>query len=182
MSKASDKDKKTPKKPSDITTMAVNILVSERIESYCKSHGMLKKDFIPRAVEFIENFNVDLTAETLYLEDKQAEKEAKEAEKADIQALPTIRKGFEIINAKFESIMQLQHNNGTLTERAENLKKDKEKLHDDIAELKEEIALLRETANHRAVKLERAKNELKRLKKGLFNKPDEDVLKELGIE
>ena len=75
MSKPTDKDKKPPKKASDITTMAVNISVSERIEAYCKAHGMLKKDYIPRAVEFIENFNVDLTAETLYLEDKQAEKE-----------------------------------------------------------------------------------------------------------
>lgn len=182
MSKATDKDKKSPKKPSDITTMAVNILVSERIEAYCKAHGMLKKDFIPRAVEFIDNFNVDLTAETLYLEDKQAEKEAKEAEKADIQALPTIREGFEIINAKFESILNLQHDNGTLQERAANLQSDKNRLCNEIKELKEEVALLRETAHHRAVKLERAKNELKRLKKGLFNKPDEDVLKELGIE
>lgn len=182
MIKASDKDKKVHKKPSDITTMAVNISVSDRIESYCKAHGMLKKDFIPKAVEFIENFNVDLTAETLYLEEKKAEKEAKEAEKSDIQALPTIREGFEIINAKFESILNLQKDNGTLQERAENLKKDKEQLREDIAELKEEFELLRETAHHRTIKLERAKNELKRLRKGFFNKPDEDVLKELGIE
>ena len=175
MSKATDKGKKTPKKPSDITTMAVNILVSERIEAYCKAHGMLKKDFIPRAVEFIENFNVDLTAETLYLEDKQAEKEAKEAEKADIQALPALRE-------QFANVMQLQHENGTLQERATNLQGDKDRLCDEIKELKEEVALLRETAHHRAIKLERAKNELKRLKKGMFNKPDSDVLKELGIE
>ena len=174
MSKATDKDKKTPKKASDITTMAVNILVSERIEAYCKAHGMLKKDFIPRAVEFIENFNVDLTAETLYLEDKQAEKEAKEAEKADIQALPALRE-------QFANVMQLQHDNGTLQERATNLQSDKNRLCDEIKELKEEIALLRETAQQRALKLEKVKAELKRLKKGFFNKPDDDVLKELGI-
>lgn len=175
MSKATDKDKKTPKKPSDITTMAVNISVSERIEAYCKAHGMLKKDFIPRAVEFIENFNVDLTAETLYLEEKQAEKEAKEAEKTDIQALPALRE-------QFASVMQLQHENGTLQERAANLQSDKNRLCDEIKELKEEVALLRETAQLRALKLEKVKAELKRLKKGIFNKPDSDVLKELGIE
>lgn len=175
MSKGTDKDKKTSKKASDITTMAVNISVSERIESYCKAHGMLKKDFIPKAVEFIENFNVDLTAETLYLEEKKAEKEAKEAEKEDVQALPALRK-------QFECVMQLQHDNGTLQERAANLQSDKNRLCDEIKELKEEVDLLRETAHHRAVKLERAKNELKRLKKGMFNKPDSDVLKELGIE
>ncbi len=175
MSKVSDKEKKTTKKPSDITTMAVNISVSERIETYCKTHGMLKKDFIPRAVEFIENFSVDLTAETFYLEEKKAEKEAKESEKADAQALPALRE-------QFASVMQLQHDNGTLQERAANLQSDKNRLCDEIKELKEEVDLLRETAHHRAVKLERAKNELKRLKKGMFNKPDSDVLKELGIE
>lgn len=175
MSKASDKDKKTSKKPSDITTMAVNILISERIEAYCKAHGMLKKDFIPRAVEFIENFSVDLTAETLYLEEKQAEKEAKEAEKTDIQALPALRE-------QFANVMQLQHDNGTYKERVKHLKEDNDRLCDEIKELKEEVALLRETAQHRALKLERAKGELKRLKKGMFNKPDSDVLKELGIE
>ena len=155
--------------------MAVNISVSERIETYCKTHGMLKKDFIPRAVEFIENFNVDLTAETLYLEDKQAEKEAKETEKEDIQALPALRE-------QFASVMQLQHDNGTLQERAANLQSDKNRLCNEINELKEEVALLRETAQQRALKLEKVKAELKRLKKGLFNKPDSDVLKELGIE
>ena len=125
MSKATDKGKKTPKKPSDITTMAVNILVSERIEAYCKAHGMLKKDFIPKAVEFIDNFNVDLTAETLYLEEKKAEKEAKEAEKADAQALPALRE-------QFASVMQLQHDNGTLTERTKTLQADNQRLSDEV--------------------------------------------------
>ena len=175
MSKPTDKDKKTPKKASDITTMAVNISVSERIEAYCKAHGMLKKDFIPKAVEFIDNFNVDLTAETLYLEEKQAEKEAKEAEKTDIQALPALRE-------QFASVMQLQYDNGMLQERTTNLQTEKERLHEEIRLLKEELADTSETLGKRTKQLQAAKFELKRLKKGFFNKPDDDVLKELGIE
>ena len=135
MSKASDKDKKSPKKASDITTMAVNISVSERIEAYCKAHGMLKKDFIPKAVEFIESFNVDLTAETLYFEEKKAEKEAKEAEKEDVQALPALRK-------QFECVMQLQHDNGTLEERAKTLQADVTRLSDEVTLLRGQLGTL----------------------------------------
>lgn len=170
MSKASDKEKKTTKKPSDITTMAVNILISERIESYCKSHGMLKKDFIPRAVEFIENFNVDLTAETLYLEEKQAEKEAKEAEKEDIQALPALRE-------QFANVMLLQHDNGTLQERAKTLQADNQRLSDEVTLLRGQLGTLHEKERLLAMAL----TELQHCK-GLFSSANSQVLKELGIE
>lgn len=170
MSKALNKDKKTPKKPSDITTMAVNILVSERIEEYCKAHGMLKKDFIPKAVEFIENFNVDLTAETLYLEEKKAEKEAKEVEKADIQALPALRE-------KFDSIMNLQFDNGTLTERTKTLQADNQRLSDEVTLLRGQLGELHKTEKLLAMAL----TELKHCK-GLFSAANSQVLKELGIE
>lgn len=169
MIKASDKDKKSAKKASNITSMAVNISVSERIEVYCKQHGMLKKDFIPRAVEFIENFNVDLTAETLYLEDKQAEKEAKEAEKADIQSLPALRE-------QFANVMQLQHDNGTLSERADRLQTDNNRLCDEIKELKENLNKLQDIEKQLAM----AKTELQHCK-GLFSSANSQVLKELGI-
>lgn len=158
-----------------MTTIAVTIEVSERIEAYCKAHDMLKKDFLRYAIQYIEDFDVDLTSETQYFEEKKAEKEAQQAEKEDIQMLPALRE-------QFASVMQLQHDNGTLQERAANLQSDKNRLCNEIKELKEEVALLRETAQLRALKLEKVKAELKRLKKGLFNKPDEDVLKELGIE
>lgn len=170
MSKVSDKDKKTPKKPSDITTMAVNILVSERIEAYCKAHGMLKKDFIPKAVEFIENFNVDLTAETLYLEEKKAEKEAKEVEKADIQALPALRE-------KFDSIMNLQFDNGTLTERTKTLQADNQRLADEVTLLRGQLGKMHEKDKLLAMAL----TELQHCK-GLFSSANTQVLKELGIE
>ena len=170
MSKATDKDKKTPKKASDITTMAVNILVSERIEAYCKAHGMLKKDFIPKAVEFIENFNVDLTAETLYLEEKKAEKEAKEVEKADIQALPALRE-------KFDSIMNLQFDNGTLTERTKTLQADNQRLADEVTLLRGQLGKMHEKDKLLAMAL----TELQHCK-GLFSSANTQVLKELGIE
>ena len=175
MPKVSDKQKKEAKNPSNITTLAVNISVSDRIEEYCKKHGMLKKDFVPRAVEYVESFDVDLTTETMYFEEKQAEKEAREADKADIQALPALRE-------QFENVMNLMHTNGTLTERSSNLQKDNDTLRSKISELEEDIIHLRESLQLRTTKLERAKNELKRLKKGIFNKPDEDVIKELGID
>lgn len=170
MSKVSDKEKKSPKKASDITTMAVNISVSERIEAYCKAHGMLKKDFIPKAVEFIESFNVDLTAETLYFEEKKAEKEAKEAEREDIQALPALRK-------QFECVMQLQHENGTLKERAKTLQADVTRLSDEVTLLRGELGKLHETEKLLAMAL----TELKHCK-GLFSSANSQVLQELGIE
>lgn len=169
MSKASDKDKKSPKKASDITTMAVNISVSERIEAYCKAHGMLKKDFIPKAVEFIESFNVDLTAETLYFEEKKAEKEAKEAEKEDVQALPALRK-------QFECVMQLQHDNGTLEERAKTLQADVTRLSDEVTLLRGQLGTLHEKERLLAMAL----TELKHCK-GLFSSANSQVLKELGL-
>lgn len=170
MSKASDKDKKTPKKASDITTMAVNISVSERIEAYCKAHGMLKKDFIPKAVEFIESFNVDLTAETLYFEEKKAEKEAKEAEREDVQALPALRK-------QFECVMQLQYKNGTLEERAKTLQADVTRLSDEVTLLRGQLGELHKNEKLLAMAI----TELKHCK-GLFSSANSQVLKELGIE
>lgn len=170
MSKGTDKDKKTPKKASNITTMAVNISVSERIESYCKAHGMLKKDFIPKAVEFIESFNVDLTAETLYFEEKKAEKEAKEAEREDVQALPALRK-------QFECVMQLQHANGTLEERAKTLQADVTRLSDEVTLLRGQLGELHKNEKLLAMAI----TELKHCK-GLFSSANNQVLKELGIE
>lgn len=169
MVKASDKDKKSAKKASDITSMAVSISVSERIESYCKKRGMLKKDFLPRAIEFVETFDIDLAAETLYFEEKQAEKEAREAERADVQALPALRE-------QFANVLQLQHDNGTLSERVIGQQKDLTRLTDENKELKEKLNKLQDIEKQLAT----AKTELQHCK-GLFSSANEKVLRDLGI-
>lgn len=170
MIKENNKDGKTAKKGSNITTLAVNISVSDRIEEYCKRRGMLKKDFVPRAVEYIESFDVDLTSETMYFEDKKAEREAKAAEREDVKQLPSIRERL----TRLDEILNLAQANGALEERSSILQGDN-------AQMKEELAELRQQAMQNAILLEKARNELRRLKKGVFSRPDSVILKELGI-
>ena len=171
MIKENNKDGKTAKKGSNITTLAVNISVSDRIEEYCKRRGMLKKDFVPRAIEYIESFDVDLTSETMYFEDKKAEKTRKEIEREDIQTLPTIRERL----SRLDEILNLAQANGALEERSSILQGDN-------AQMKEELAELRQQAIQNAILLEKAKAELRRLGKGMFNRPDKAVMKDLGIQ
>lgn len=166
MIKENNKGEKTTKKGSNITTLAVNISVSERIEEYCKRRGMLKKDFVPRAIEYIESFDVDLAAETMYLEDKKAEKAKKEMEREDIQTLPAIRERL----SRLDEILNLAQSNGALKERSSILESDN-------AQLKEELSKM----HQQAIFLEKAKAELRRLNKGMFNRPDKGILEDLGI-
>lgn len=170
MIKERNKGGKSEKRTSDITTLAVNISVSERIENYCRRCGMLKKDFVPRAIEYIETFDVDLTAETMYQEDKQAEKAAKQIEKADIQVLPAIRDRL----SKLDEILNLAQTNGALSERSSRFEADN-------TQMKEELTAMRQQIMEQAILLEKAKAELRRLDKGMFNRPDKAILKDLGL-
>lgn len=171
MIKENNKNGKATKKGSNITTLAVNISVSDRIEEYCKRRGMLKKDFVPRAIEYIENFDVDLTSETMYFEDKKAEREAKTAEREDVKQLPAIRERL----TRLDEILNLAQANGALEERSSILQGDN-------AQMKEELAELRQQAIQNAILLEKAKAELRRLGKGMFNRPDKAVMKDLGMQ
>ena len=165
MSKASDKDKKSPKKPSDMTTIAVSVEISERIEEYCKKHSMLKKDFLRYAIQYIEDFDVDLTSETQYKEEKREE----EQQKNEIQALATMHE-------KFNFLQELR-DNGTYKERVKHLKEDNDRLCDEINQLKEKLKKLENVD----ILLAKAKTELQHCK-GLFSSANSQVLKELGIE
>jgi hypothetical protein len=48
--------------------------------------------------------------------------------------------------------------------------------------MKEELAELRQQAIQNAILLEKAKAELRRLGKGMFNRPDKEVMKDLGMQ
>lgn len=42
------------------TTIAIPIEISERIEQYCRYHGILKKDFVALCIDYLERTEVDL--------------------------------------------------------------------------------------------------------------------------
>lgn len=42
------------------TTIAIPLEVSERIEKYCRYHGILKKDFVALCIDYFERTEVDL--------------------------------------------------------------------------------------------------------------------------
>ena len=52
---------------------------------------------------------------------------------------------------------------------------------DQIAKKDAELAQVRTEKEQTAILLEKARNELRRLKKGVFSRPDSDILEELGI-
>lgn len=165
MSKVSDKPKKPNKNPSNMTTIAVSVEISDRIEEYCKKHSMLKKDFLRYAIQYIEDFDVDLTSETQYKEEKREE----EKQKNEIQALTTMHE-------KFNFLEELR-NNGTLTERTKTLQADNQRLSDEVTLLRGQLGELHKTEKLLAMAI----TELQHCK-GLFSSANSQVLKELGIE
>lgn len=42
------------------TTIAIPLEISERIEKYCRYHGILKKDFVALCIDYLERTEVDL--------------------------------------------------------------------------------------------------------------------------
>lgn len=42
------------------TTIAIPLDISERIEKYCRYHGILKKDFVSLCIEYLERTEIDL--------------------------------------------------------------------------------------------------------------------------
>ena len=168
MSKATDKPKKEAKSPSNMTTIAVSVEISDRIEAYCKKHGMLKKDFLKYAIQYIEDFNVDLTSETQYIEEKRVE----EQQKNEIQALATMHERF--------NFLQELRDNGTYKERSTAQEAEIKELKKQINDLKGQINDLNSQLKDVEVLFAKAKTELQHCK-GLFSSANSQVLKELGL-
>lgn len=154
------------------TTIRVPKEVAESIKIYCKKHGRTIGDFVESAWNFIEKNEFDI-----YDNEATPCLPVQEQQGTEITALCKLMAEF--ISATQQKQLSQDDNN---REKEVQVFNDLIKRYQDkIDEKDEEMLLLRETISHRTNKLERAKNELKRLKKGIFNRPDEDVLKELGI-
>lgn len=153
------------------TTIRVPKEVAESIKIYCKKHGRNIGDFVESAWNFIERNDFDIYDE----EATPCLPVQEQPQGTEVAALCKLMAEF--INTSTQK--QLPDNN---REKESQIFEDLIKRYQTkIDEKEEEVLLLRETLNNRTNKLERAKNELKRLKKGIFNRPDEDVLKELSI-
>lgn len=154
------------------TTIRVPKEVAESIKIYCKKHGRNVGDFVESAWNFIEKNDFDI-----YDDEATPCLPVQEQQGSEIAALCKLMAEF-ISTTQQKQLPQDDNKREKETQIFEDLIK---RYQAKIDEKEEEVLLLRETVNNRTNKLERAKNELKRLKKGIFNRPDEDVLKELGI-
>ena len=154
------------------TTIRVPKEVAESLKIYCNKHGRNVGDFVESAWNFIEKNDFDI-----YDDEATPCLPVQEQQGSEIAALCKLMAEF-ISTTQQKQLPQDDNKREKETQIFEDLIK---RYQAKIDEKEEEVLLLRETVNNRTNKLERAKNELKRLKKGIFNRPDEDVLKELGI-
>lgn len=159
------------------TTIAIDIDTSMAIDRYCREKGILKKDFVRMALNFIIEFNVDLSSQDLYL----IEQAKKEDEKNDIKLLPSLRKTLPVLEQFLEQIPELinaTHSKGKeegemtataariqeLTSQNNDLKGEINGLHERIAKLEALISI--------------AKSELKRCD-SFFKKPSQTIIDQL---
>jgi hypothetical protein len=151
------------------TTIRVPKEVAESIKIYCKKHGKNVGDWVETAWNFIERNDFDIYDQdsTPFLP-VQEEPQGKE-----VAALCKLMADF-ITNSNQR---QLPNNREEVDRLAELVKWHQSR----TDEKEEELVNVRETLHLRTIALEKAKSELRRLKKGIFNRPDEQVLKELGV-
>lgn len=151
-------------------TIRVSKEVLDAIKIYCRRHDKNMGEWVESAWKFIEKNDFDIYDEeaTPCLPVQQEQPQGKE-----LEALCKLMAEFISTSQK-----QLPGNNREEVGRLAELVKWHQSKTD---EKEEELLNVRETLHLRTIALEKAKAELRRLKKGMFNRPDEQVLKELGI-
>lgn len=152
-------------------TIRVSKEVLDSIKIYCRKHNKNMGEFVESAWNFIERNDFDIYDE----EATPCLPVQEQPQGTEVAALCKLMAEF--INTSTQK--QLPDNN-----REEEVRRMEELVkwyQGKIDEKDEELMLIRETIHHRTNKLEKAKAELRRLRKGFFNKPDEQILKELGI-
>lgn len=145
------------------TTIAINIADSTLVEEYCKAHNILKKDFVGLAVRWFRDNDVDIRSEVSFVP-VPAETQANQHN--EVKALCTLMAEFIIAQKQLPS----SDDHGLMAS-----------FQDQIAKKDAELAQVRTEKEQTAILLEKARNELRRLKKGVFSRPDSDILEELGI-
>ena len=145
------------------TTIAINIADSILVEEYCKTHNILKKDFVGLAVRWFRDNDVDIRSEVSFV---PVPAEPQSSQSNEVKALCTLMAEF--ITAQKQLPSRDDHDLIAAFQSQ-------------IAGKDAELAQIRTEREKTAILLEKARNELRRLKKGVFSRPDNDVLNELGI-
>lgn len=145
------------------TTIAINIADSTLVEEYCKAHNILKKDFVGLAVRWFKDNDVDIRSEVSFV---PVPAETQANQNNEVKALCTLMAEF--ITAQKQLPSSDDHSLIA-------------SFQDQIAKKDAELAQVRTEKEQTAILLEKARNELRRLKKGVFSRPDSDILEELGI-
>ena len=151
------------------TTIRVPKEVVESIKIYCKKNGRNVGNWVEDAWYFIQKNEFDIYDQdsTPFLPVKE------EPQGKEVAALCKLMADF-ITNS---TQRQLPNNKEEVDRLAELVKWHQSR----TDEKEEELVNVRETLHLRTIALEKAKSELRRLKKGIFNRPDEQELKEHGI-
>ena len=145
------------------TTIAINIADSTLVEEYCRAHNILKKDFVGLAVRWFKDNDVDIRSEVSFV---PVPAETQANQNNEVKALCTLMAEFITAQKQLPS----SDDHGLMAS-----------FQDQIAKKDAELAQVRTEKEQTAILLEKARNELRRLKKGVFSRPDSDILEELGI-
>lgn len=145
------------------TTIAINIADSTLVEEYCRAHNILKKDFVGLAVRWFKDNDVDIRSEVSFV---PVPAETQANQNNEVKALCTLMAEFITAQKQLPS----SDDHGLIAS-----------FQDQIAKKEAELAQVRTEKEQTAILLEKARNELRRLKKGVFSRPDSDILEELGI-
>ena len=159
------------------TTIAIDIDTSMAIDRYCREKGILKKDFVRMALNFIIEFNVDLSSQDLYL----IEQAKKEDEKNDIKLLPSLRKTLPVLEQFLEQMPELinaAHSKGKEEGEVMAAEAKIQELTSQNSDLKGEVSELHERVTKLETLVSIAKDELKRCD-SYFKKPSQTIIDQL---
>lgn len=159
------------------TTIAIDAETSMAIDRYCKAKGILKKDFVRLAVNFIDQFSVDLSSQDLYL----LEEARREDEKNDIKLLPSLRKTLPVLEdflEKMPDLINAAHSKGKEEGKAMAAEEKIKELSVQNNDLKGEVSELHERVAKLETLLSIAKDELKRCD-SYFKKPSQTIIDQL---
>lgn len=159
------------------TTIAIDVDTSMSIDRYCREKGILKKDFVRLAMNFIDQFNVDLSSQDLYL----LEQAKKEDEKNDIKLIPSLRKTLPVLEQFLEKMPELinaAHSKGKEEGEVMAAEEKIKELSLQNNDMKGEIDVLHERVAKLETLVSIAKEELKRCD-SYFKKPSQAIIDQL---
>ena len=179
-----DESKQNRKTP--LTTVSISQELASKLDELLKSKypGMKRKEFLEAAVLYFERTGYDLSSDQMDFSSLERLTSRLEASAKIIDEENKGRAEFKqfLMEMKQHQLSLPSVTDITLAHEAKTkAETELSIIKQELEELKEEIADTSETLGKRTKQLLMAKNELKRLQKGFWNKPDENILKELGI-